>query len=88
MRSLMGSIGLWNQIYPDWQVPNNPSMTNFTPKLNFFYYQLVILISFSLSQSDPVKWLLMYTNKASLDNNNDVFHRWGISYVKDTFYFR
>ena len=29
----MGSIGYWDQIYPDWPVPNNSFLLNFTLKL-------------------------------------------------------
>ena len=30
---IMGSIGYWDQIYPDWPVPNNSFLPNFTLKL-------------------------------------------------------
>ena len=49
------SIGLWNQIYPNLQVPNYPFIPNlgrssFAPR-----YHSVYGISYGLTQSDSVK---------------------------------
>ncbi len=51
----MGSIGQWDQIYPGWQPTNYFFMHNVGWSSFAYYY--IIIISFTLSRSDPTERL-------------------------------
>ncbi len=64
---IMVQIGLWNQIYPDLQVPNYSVIPNIGLSSFTYEYYLVNGICYGLTQSDPIKWGPPYkTVKAAL----------------------
>ncbi len=56
----MLSICLCDVIVPDTQFPEYSCTPNARLSLLAYYYQSVIVISFSLSQSDHIKWPSFY----------------------------
>jgi hypothetical protein len=57
---IMKSIGYWDQIYPDWQVPNYSFVLYVCGSSFPYYYHSVIRITLFQSQSNPLKRLPLY----------------------------
>jgi len=70
---ILGSIALWDQIYPGWQVPKYFFISNVFGSSFAYYYQLVIRITLSLSQSNPFKRLPLYLIDMTTKQSNVCF---------------
>ena len=62
---IMKSIGYWDQIYPDWQVPNYSFVLYVCGSSFPYYYHSVIRITLFQSQSNPLKRLPLYLDGSS-----------------------